>query len=205
MSETREFPYDAIVIGTSAGGLDALGIILPLLDPALPVPILIVQHISATSDSFIVTYFDRMCRLTVKEAEEKEVIRPGFVYVAPPDYHVLVEEDRTISLSNEEKVNYSRPSIDVLFETAAWVYRHRLIGIILTGANWDGAAGCEIIRKHGGLVIIQDPKTAAVARMPESVIERIKPDYILTLPEIGELINRIFKPIPTQSSPEASS
>jgi len=193
-----QFPYDAIVIGTSAGGLDALGIILPILDPGLPVPIIIVQHISASSDSFIITYFDRICTLTVKEAEEKELLKPGFVYFAPPDYHVLIENDQTISLSNEEKVNYSRPSIDVLFETASWVFKDRLIGIILTGANWDGAVGSELIKKNGGLTIVQDPKTAAVARMPESVIERIKPDYILPLDEIGHLINRIFFPIPTQ-------
>jgi two-component system, chemotaxis family, protein-glutamate methylesterase/glutaminase len=199
MSVKGHIPYDAIVIGTSAGGLDALGIILPMLDARLPVPIVIVQHISASSDSFIVTYFDKLCSLNVKEAEEKELLKPGCVYFAPPDYHVLIESDRTISLSNEEKVNYSRPSIDVLFETASWAFANRLIGIILTGANWDGAAGSEIIKKSGGLIIVQDPKTAAVARMPESVIERFKPDYILPLVEIGHLINRIFFPIPTQS------
>ena len=198
MSDKNQIQYDAIVIGTSAGGLDALGIILPMLDARMPVPILIVQHISASSDSFIVTYFDRLCSLTVKEAEEKEMLKPGYVYFAPPNYHVLIEDDRTISLSNEEKVNYSRPSIDVLFETASWAYKNRLIGIILTGANWDGAAGSELIKKSGGMIIVQDPKTAAVSRMPESVIDRIKPDYILPLIEIGLLINRIFFPIPTQ-------
>lgn len=198
MPGNKKIPYDAIVIGTSAGGLDALGIILPGLDPRMPVPILIVQHISASSDSFIVTYFNRLCSLSVKEAEEKELLIPGSVYFAPPDYHVLVENDGTISLSNEEKVNYSRPSIDVLFETASWAYGNRLIGIILTGANWDGAAGLEQIKENGGLTIVQDPKTAAVARMPESAMERFRPDYILPVEEIGPLINRIFFPIPTQ-------
>ncbi len=192
-------PYEAIVIGTSAGGLDALGIILPMLNAALPVPILIVQHISASSDSFIVTYFDRLCSLRVKEAEEKELLQPGVIYFAPPDYHVLVESDRSISLSNEEKVNYSRPSIDVLFETASWAYKNKLIGIILTGANWDGAAGCEQIKNSGGLTIVQDPATAAVSRMPESAIEKFKPDHILKVEEIGPLLNRIFQSIPTQS------
>jgi two-component system, chemotaxis family, protein-glutamate methylesterase/glutaminase len=194
----NRFPYDAIVIGTSAGGLDALGILLPLLDSKIPVPILIVQHISASSDSFMITYFDRLSQLTVKEAEEKELLLPGIVYFAPPDYHLMVEDDWTVSLSNEEKVNYSRPSIDVLFETASWAFGRRLIGIILTGANWDGAAGCEIIKNNGGLTIVQDPGTAAVARMPESVIERITPDYILPIVEIGNLINRIFSSTPTQ-------
>jgi len=198
MSGRNQVPYEAVVIGTSAGGLDALGILLPALDARLPVPVVIVQHISASSDSFMVTYFDRLCSLTVKEAEEKELLKPGCVYFAPPDYHVLIESDRTISLSNEEKVNYSRPSIDVLFETASWAFANRLIGIILTGANWDGAAGSEIIKKSGGIIIVQDPKTAAVPRMPESVIERLKPDYILPVEEIGHLINRIFFPIPTQ-------
>jgi two-component system chemotaxis response regulator CheB len=199
MQGENPYNYDAIVIGTSAGGLDALGIILPLLDPRLPVPILIVQHISASSDSFIVTYFDQICRLKVKEAEEKEVLKAGIVYFAPPDYHVLIESDKTISLSNEEKVNYSRPSIDVLFETASWAFGSRLIGILLTGANWDGAAGCELIKKNGGLTIVQDPKSAAVSRMPESAIERFKPDHILGLLEIGNTINGLFLTTPTQS------
>jgi two-component system chemotaxis response regulator CheB len=198
MSFEYTIPYDAIVIGASAGGLDALGIFLPMLDERLPVPVLIVQHISASSDSFIITYFDRLCKLRVKEAEEKEILKAGHVYFAPPDYHLLVESDKSISLSNEEKVNYSRPSIDVLFETASWAFGNKLIGIILTGANWDGASGCELIRKSGGMVIVQDPKTASIARMPESVIERFKPDYVLPLQEIGPLINSIFFPTPTQ-------
>jgi two-component system, chemotaxis family, protein-glutamate methylesterase/glutaminase len=198
MVSKERLPYEAIVIGSSAGGLDALGVFLPLLHSGLPVPILIVQHISASSDSFMVTYFDRICGLRVKEGEEKEQLAGGTVYFAPPDYHLLVEADKTISLSNEEKVNYSRPSIDVLFETASWAYGKHLIGIILTGANWDGAAGCELIKNNGGLTIVQDPKTASVPRMPEAVIERFKPDHVLPLVDIAALINQVFFPIPTQ-------
>ena len=197
--------YQAIVIGTSAGGLDALGVLLPMLSALLPVPVLVVQHISASSDSFMVTYFDRLSQVRVKEAEEKEELEPGVVYFAPPDYHLMVEPDRTVGLSNDDKVNYSRPSVDVLFETASWAYGSGLIGIVLTGANWDGAAGCEQIRKSGGLVIVQDPSTAAVARMPESVIERLKPDHVLPLAGIGDLINGLFGLTPTQLSPVASS
>ncbi|HBB91017.1 MAG: hypothetical protein A2X22_04675 [Bacteroidetes bacterium GWF2_49_14] len=191
--------YDAIVIGTSAGGLDALGVILPAIHTRIPVPILIVQHISASSDSFIVTYFDRLCTLTVVEGSEKAPLLPGHVYFAPPDYHMLVEEDRTLSLSNDEKVNYSRPSIDVLFETASWVFRSRLIGIILTGANWDGAHGLALIGLSKGLTIVQNPLNSAVSRMPEAAIETRKPDYILNLDEIGPLINSLFGLTPTQS------
>jgi len=195
----RKSAYDAIVIGTSAGGLDALSIILPMLDAELPVPVIIVQHISASSDSFLITYFSRLCKLTVKEVEEKEQLKPGFIYFAPPDYHVMVENDFSLSLSNEEKVNYSRPSIDVLFETASWAFGKRLIGLILTGANWDGAAGLKVVKKNGGLAIVQDPKTAAVARMPEAAIECFNPDHILPLEKIAPFVNSLFAPIPTQS------
>jgi len=198
MSDESTIGYDAIVIGTSAGGLDALGVILPMLDSGLPVPVLIVQHISASSDSFIVTYFGKRCNLTVKEAEDKELLKPATVYFAPPDYHLLIDSDRTISLSNEEKVNFSRPSIDVLFETASWVYGNRLIGVLLTGANWDGSAGLEKIKNAGGLTIVQDPDTAEAARMPATALERFTPDYILTLEEIGQLLNRLFQIIPTR-------
>lgn len=191
--------YDAIVIGTSAGGLDALTIILPTLISELPVPVIIVQHISSSSDSFLITYFSKLCKLAVKEVEEKESLKPGCIYFAPPDYHVLVESDLTLSLSNEEKVNYSRPSIDVLFETASWAFGKRLIGLILTGANWDGAAGLKLIKKNGGLTLVQDPKTAMVARMPEAAIECFNPDHILPLEEIAPFINSLFAPTPTQS------
>ena len=195
---TPQPAYKAIVIGTSAGGLDALGEILPSINPEIPAAILIVQHISASSDSFIVTYFNRLCSLSVLEGGDKMKIKPGEVYFAPPDYHLMVEEDQTLSLSNEDKVNYSRPSIDVLFETASWVYREKLIGIVLTGANWDGAAGLETISHHGGLTIVQNPASAAVSRMPEAAIERKKPDHILNLNEIGPFINRLFGLTPIQ-------
>jgi len=192
MKSGQARPYDAIVIGTSAGGLDALGVILPAIDANLPVPVLIVQHISASSDFYIVKHFDRLCTLKVAEGAEKASLEPGHVYFAPPDYHLLVEEDHTLSLSNDEKVNYSRPSIDVLFETACWVFKDRLIGIVLTGANWDGARGLEQIGIAGGLTIVQNPLNASVSRMPEAAIEKRKPDHILDLDEIGPFINTLF-------------
>jgi two-component system chemotaxis response regulator CheB len=191
-------PYDAIVIGTSAGGMDALSVILPAIDGNLPVPILIVQHIRASSDFFMVTYFDRLCSLKVVEGTEKAPLEAGLVYFAPPDYHLLVEEDQTLSLSNDEKVNFSRPSIDVLFETACWVFGSRLIGIILTGANSDGSRGLEQIGLAGGLTIVQNPLSASVPRMPEAALKRSKPGHVLNLDEIGPFINQIFGMPPGQ-------
>jgi two-component system, chemotaxis family, protein-glutamate methylesterase/glutaminase len=185
--------YEAIVIGTSAGGLEALSKVLPLLKADLPVPVFVVQHISPSSDSYLVNYFNKMCKLRVKESEDKELIKPGTVYFAPPDYHLLIEENRSISLSNAEKINYSRPSIDVTFETAIWAYGARLIGIIMTGANWDGAAGLSQIKEAGGYTIVENPKTSLVSRMPEAAIAKSKPNLILNLEDIGEKLNDLIR------------
>ena len=123
--------------------------------------------------------------LTVKDADEKEAIRPGFVYFAPPNYHLLIETDHTFGLSIDPKVNYSRPSIDVLFESAANVYGPRLIAILLTGANNDGAKGLRLIKEKGGLVIVQDPRSAEFPFMPEAALQAVKPDFVLGLAELG--------------------
>jgi two-component system, chemotaxis family, protein-glutamate methylesterase/glutaminase len=123
--------------------------------------------------------------LTVKDADEKEAIRPGFVYFAPANYHLLIETDHTFSLSIDPKVNYSRPSIDVLFESAANVYGPRLIAILLTGANNDGAKGLQLIKEKGGLVIVQDPRSAEFSFMPEAALQVVKPDFVLGLAELG--------------------
>ena len=139
-------PFEAMVIGVSAGGLAALGKILPELSEDFPLAVLIVQHMRRDADGFLWRHLDTLSRLTVKEAEDKEAIQPKTVYIAPPDYHLLVEPDRTLSLSADERVNFSRPSIDVLFETAAEVYQQRLIGVILTGANNDGTRGLQTSR-----------------------------------------------------------
>ncbi len=147
-------------MGTSAGGLDALNTILPDLSQGLEPPVIIVQHIRADADDFMVQHFDKRCRLRVKEAEDKMPIQGGTIYFAPPNYHLLVEEDRCFALSTAERVQYSRPAIDVLFETAADAYGNRLLGIILTGANTDGTKGIRSIRQTGGLTIAQSPKTA---------------------------------------------
>lgn len=185
--------YDAIVMGTSAGGLDALARILPVLPSDFPVPVLVVQHISASSDSYLIEYLNKMTRIKVKEAEDKEPLKSGIVYFAPPDYHLLIEEDKTISLSNSEKENYSRPSIDVLFETASWVFRKKLIGVLMTGANWDGAKGLKKIKEGGGYTVVENPKTASVPRMPESAIDLYMPDQIADLEEIAKILIQLTR------------
>jgi len=183
--------YEAVVIGVSAGGLAALDRILPLLHKNFCVPILIVQHIGADSDSYLPNHFDVRCSIRVKEAEDKEHIQRGNIYFAPPNYHLMVEHDRCIALSIDEKVNYSRPSIDVLFETAAIVYRQKLIGVVLTGANHDGARGLARIKQYGGLTIVQDPDSAEVDTMPKAAIKATEVDQILPLKEIAALLNEL--------------
>ncbi len=188
MSKTREIK--AVVVGASAGGLYALKKLLPALPASFPCAMLIVQHMSPHSDNYMVRMLNELSSITVKEADEKEPIQPGTVYIAPPDYHLLVEADYTLSLSVEEKVNYSRPSIDVLFETAADVYGKHLMGIILTGANTDGANGLYAVKKNGGFTIVQDPNDAESPAMPRAAIERIMPHKILTLKQISALLSK---------------
>ncbi|MCD4773663.1 MAG: chemotaxis protein CheB [Bacteroidales bacterium] len=185
--------YQAIVIGTSAGGLNALKIVFSSLHENFSIPILVVQHISSHSDNYITKFFNNLCMLNVKEADEKEKIEPGNIYFAPPNFHMMVEEDKSISLSVDKKVNFSRPSIDVLFETAVYAYCPALIGIILTGANNDGAKGLKLINDNGGLTIAQNPKTAETRTMPQEAINISKTNNILDLEEIGKFLNKIDK------------
>jgi two-component system chemotaxis response regulator CheB len=180
--------YAAAAIGVSTGGLAALKVILPRLPENFIVPIFIVYHVHKSSDDFLVHHLDEICRIRVKHAEDKEPILPGVVYMAPPDYHLLIEWDRTIALSKSEQVNYTRPSVDVLFETAVDVYEERLIGIILTGANRDGSAGARKIKAAGGLVVVQAPETAQMDTMPRAAIAAAEPDLILSLEEITEFL-----------------
>lgn len=180
--------FEMVVMGVSAGGLAALKVILPALPGSFPIPVVVVQHSHPNADAFLANYLDKKCRLTVKEVEDKENIEPGFIYIAPPNYHLLIEGDKSFSLSVSEPVNYARPSIDVLFETAADIYGPRLIGIILTGANCDGSRGMKKIKERGGLTIVQDPETAEVDSMPRAAIAAIRIDYILRLEEIAPFL-----------------
>jgi len=194
MSQQTTIPYfEAVVIGASAGGIRALSVVLSALPADFGLPILVVQHIHPNSDSYLVTILGNHARLLIKQADEKEPIEPNTVYLAPPGYHMLVEDDRTISFSLEAPVKFARPSIDVLFDTAVDVYRNGLIGVILTGANNDGAEGCRRIKQTGGYVIAEDPTSAETPMMPKSAIAATTVDQIIPLPNIGphlvQLIN----------------
>ncbi|MEI6420815.1 MAG: chemotaxis protein CheB [Lentisphaerota bacterium] len=184
--------FKAIAIGASAGGFTALKTILSKLKGDLSATVLIVQHTSPNSGDYMSKHLDSMSKLKVKEAEEKEKLKPGTAYIAPPNYHLLVEYDETLSLSVDERVNFSRPSIDVLFESASDVFGNALIGIVLTGASGDGSAGLKRIKDAGGLTVVQDPRTAEVSTMPEAAIAAVgKPDHVLSLEDIAKLLNRI--------------
>jgi len=176
--------YAAVVIGASAGGTNALQQILPCLPVNFSIPVIIAQHLHPLQDGAAIIHYSGGSGLTVKDADEKESIRPGFVYFAPPNYHLLVEADRTFSLSIDPKVNFTRPSVDVLFESAADVYGVGLIGIVLSGANQDGAAGLSYIKQRGGLAIVQDPGDAESSYMPGAAIKAAHPDHILAAGEI---------------------
>ncbi|MBN2002499.1 MAG: chemotaxis protein CheB [Anaerolineae bacterium] len=180
--------YQLIVIGASAGGTAAFRQLLPMFPAHYPIPMVIAQHLHPMQENTLILHFNTLCNLTVKEADEKEAIKPGHVYFAPPNYHLLIESDRTFSLSVDAKVNYSRPSIDVLFECAADVYAPHLIGVVLTGANNDGAHGLQSIQEGGGLAIVQDPSTAEVAYMPQAALTATQTRHVLSLHDIGNLL-----------------
>lgn len=185
--------YEAIVIGASAGGLKALKTIIGLLPDGFCVPILVVQHLSPRSDSFMAHYFNQISALQIKEADPFEPIRPSHIYIAPPNYHMLVEKDKSISLNVDQKVSYARPSIDVLFESAARVYQNRLIGVILTGANEDGAKGIRVIKEMEGLTIAQSPETAESPVMPQAAINTQCIDMVLNLEEIAFILQSLCR------------
>ena len=163
-------PFTCISIGASAGGLKALETLFKEIPADFPVPIVVVQHEDANSGDILSGILNNKTALNVKTAEEKEELKAGFVYICPANYHLLVEENKTISLSVEPRVNNARPSIDVLFETAAIAYRSHLIGIVLTGASSDGAKGLAQIINYGGYSIVQDPDTAYSRYMPDAAI-----------------------------------
>jgi two-component system chemotaxis response regulator CheB len=182
---------EALVIGASAGGVDALLTLLPALPASTKVPVMIVLHLPRHQPSALIEIFAPRCALPVREADDKEPIAPGTVYFAPPDYHLLVDQGPALALSTDEPVNYSRPAIDVLFESAADFYGRALGGIILTGANADGAAGLAAIRRAGGVTIVQQPDTAATSMMPQAALEAGPVDFVLPLDGIARLLRSL--------------
>lgn len=179
---------DAIVIGASAGGVQALSRVLPALPRGLAMPVFVVLHLPRERPSLLVEIFGPKCALAVREAEDKQPVEPGVIYIAPPDYHLLVDAGPGIALSADDPVYYSRPSIDVLFESAIDVYRDRLLGILLSGANADGAAGAAAIQRAGGITIVQHPESALAPLMPESALKRFNPTHVVALDEIADLL-----------------
>lgn len=188
---TRLAPIDAVVIGASAGGVEALSILLPAIPSDYRGAVLVVLHLPRERPSLLVNIFGPKCALPVREAEDKETVTPGTIYFAPPDYHLLVDRGPQLALSMDDPVNYSRPSIDVLFESAADVYSTRLLGIILTGASHDGAAGLEAVSRAGGMTCVQDPSTAHASLMIESALQRVRAQHILGLRGLAELLGTV--------------
>lgn len=172
---------DAVVIGASAGAIQALLHILPALPQDYALPVLIVVHVPPGRRSELTALFAAKCRLPVAEGEDKEPILPGTVTFAPPDYHMLVETGGTISLSRDEQVFFSRPSIDVLFESAADAYGPALVGVVLTGANEDGAQGLAAVAQAGGVTLVQDPASAYARAMPEAALKACREARRLSL------------------------
>jgi two-component system, chemotaxis family, protein-glutamate methylesterase/glutaminase len=185
--------YSAIVMGTSAGGLFSLSYLLEALPQKYPIPLIIVQHRVKDQRVLLEELLQTKSAIRIKQADEKEAIENGVAYIAPPDYHLLVESDRTFSLSVDEPVRFSRPSIDVLFESAAAVFQAELVGILLTGANNDGAAGIREIRKSGGLTIAQDPREAQYSTMPQAAVDTKCVNHIWSLSEIKDFLLKLEK------------
>jgi two-component system chemotaxis response regulator CheB len=177
--------FAAIAIGASAGAVDALSVILPALPRHYPLALIVVIHVPPDRASAMTQLFESKCLLSVREAEDKEPIRPGTVYFAPPDYHLLVETDKRLSLSSDEPVHFSRPSIDVLFESAADAFGEGLIGVILTGANHDGAQGLKAIAAAGGTAIVQHPERAHASAMPQAALDACPTARAMSLDELA--------------------
>jgi len=179
------------VIGGSAGALDALQTILPSLPRGFALPIVVVLHMLPGRPSGLASVLGGNSALSVKEAEDKEAMSAGTVYLASPGYHLLVEKDRHFALSVDEPVHFSRPSIDVLFESAADAFGKELVGVLLSGANEDGARGLFDIRQAGGVTIVQAPQTAAAPPMPEAALRLGAAAHVLGLVAIGELLRAL--------------
>jgi len=182
-------PKTVVVIGGSTGSIDVLLQLLPALPNPLTFAMVVVIHRKNTSDSALANLLAVRTHVPVQEVEDKDVLTAGTIYLAPADYHLLLEKDGTFTLDYSEKVHYSRPSIDVTFESVADVYGSGVTGILLSGANADGTAGLQAISQAGGTTIVQHPDTAQVAYMSQQAIQNVQIDHILTAPEMIQFLN----------------
>jgi len=180
--------YRLVVMGVSAGGMNALSIVIPSLPRDFSLPVVVVQHVHMDSDGFLANFLDDTSAVHVKEADDKDPLRGMTTYIAPADYHLLIEASGLLSLSVDDPHNHSRPSIDVLFDSAAEVFANQVIGVVLTGANEDGSQGLKRIKTAGGLAIVQNPATAESSVMPQAAIEATNVDWVLELNEIGPFL-----------------
>ncbi|MEO6407332.1 MAG: chemotaxis protein CheB [Burkholderiaceae bacterium] len=183
--------FDAIAIGASAGGVQALGVLLPALPAHLRAAVFTVLHLPARQPSLLVQIFAKRCALPVCEATDKMPVAAGTLYFAPPDYHLLIDAGPQLALSTDAAIHHSRPSIDALFESAADIYAERLLAILLTGANEDGAAGLLAVREAGGTTLVQDPATAQSPQMPAAAVALGAAGHILPLDAIAALLARL--------------
>lgn len=188
----RKISCEILVIGGSAGSLEVLLHVLPRLNEPLPFPVVVIVHRKYSEASTLVTLLSSKTSIKVKEPEDKEDIAAGTIYLAPADYHLLIEDSKVFSLDYSEKVNYSRPSIDVTFETAAEVYRDGVVGILLSGANSDGVEGLACIRKYRGFVIVQSPETAQTSYMPEQAVKSNQFDEVMDMDKMVDFINGLY-------------
>ena len=178
---------DAVAIGASAGGVEVLSVLLSALPASCRASFFIVVHIPRERPSLLADVFGAKCALPVREAEDKEPVQPGTVYFAPPDYHLLLDRGPVLALSSDEAVHFSRPSIDVLFDSAADIYGERLLGLILTGANQDGAEGLAAVGRAGGRTVVQEPSGAAVPFLPEAALQEGPVEFVLSLAQLQEV------------------
>jgi two-component system chemotaxis response regulator CheB len=187
---------DAIVIGASAGAVESLRELLPALSLSPRVPVIVVVHVPADRPSLLPQLFAGMCRVPVREPVDKQPLEGGVIWFAPAGYHLLIESDRSFALSVDPPVNFSRPSVDVLFESAADTYGAKLAAVVLSGANDDGAQGAEAVRKAGGFVLVQEPGQALARSMPEAAIHRADPQLVGSLAEIATTLSQLIGALP---------
>lgn len=184
----------AVVMGCSAGGMGALRTVLSGLDRSFPRPVIVVCHTGSEDITTFCELLELTSRLPVREARERQCAIPGVVHMAPSGYHLLLEEDGCFALSVDERVSFARPSIDVLFESAASASGSGLIGVVMTGANNDGATGLKIIRQRGGVAIVQTPADAQAPSMPQAALDIAGADHCVPLDDIAPLLNRLCLP-----------